>query len=242
MCFLCTFKGIKWSGKVVYVTATAPLIFLTALLIRSVTLPGAKEGLLFFITPDFERLKVLQVITNRKFVSRLHFPFGSTKWIARAFVLQTWAEAAIQIFYTLGAAWGPIVGMACHNKFDHNIFRCWCIDLWILFLPDDVHMQTYVILFSFHLPEMLFSRDTMIVCWTCCGSSFYGGLVVFSVLGYLSHELALPIEDVVTSGPGLAFVTYPAALAKIPLAPLWSVCFFLILIMVGLDSAVSVHI
>ena len=63
---------------------------------------------------------------------------------------------------------------------------------------------------------------------------------MFSVLGFLSHELKTHVEDVVTSGPGLAFVTYPSALAKIPFAPFWSICFFLVVVMVGLDSAASV--
>ena len=50
--------------QVVYVTATAPYVLLTILLIRGVTLDGAMDGLRLFVTPDFELLTHGQVLTN----------------------------------------------------------------------------------------------------------------------------------------------------------------------------------
>lgn len=49
--------------QAVYVTATLPYILLTVLLIRGLTLPGSVDGILFYITPDFTRLKDFQVNT-----------------------------------------------------------------------------------------------------------------------------------------------------------------------------------
>lgn len=42
--------------QVVYVTATFPYVMLVALLIRGLTLPGAMDGIRFYLSPDVSRL------------------------------------------------------------------------------------------------------------------------------------------------------------------------------------------
>ena len=44
------------------------------------------------------------------------------------------------------------------------------------------------------------------------------------------------IGEVVAQGPGLVFVVYPKAISLMPLAPFWAVLFFLLLLLVGIDS------
>ena len=83
-------------------------------------------------------------------------------------------------------------------------------------------------------------RDAWIISFTDTLTSMLAGLVIFSILGSLAHELGVPVKAVVDSGPGLAFVSYPSALAKFdgPVLPqLFSVLFFLMLITLGLGSA-----
>ena len=49
--FACLYKGIKWSGKVVYVTATLPYVLLIVLLVYGCTLEGARDGISAFFIP-----------------------------------------------------------------------------------------------------------------------------------------------------------------------------------------------
>lgn len=45
-----------------YFTATFPYVLLTIIMFRAVTLPGAADGIKFYLNPDFSRLADGQVI------------------------------------------------------------------------------------------------------------------------------------------------------------------------------------
>ena len=93
--FACIFKGIRSSGKAVYFTATFPYLVLILLVIFGATLDGAKDGIEFYLKPDVSKLSEGKV----------------------------WSDAATQIFFSLGVAFGGLMTMSSYNEFNNNIMR-----------------------------------------------------------------------------------------------------------------------
>ena len=56
----------------------------------------------------------------------------------------------------------------------------------------------------------------------------------YFALSPLSHSSTLPTQ--VSDGPGLAFVVFTEAIIHMPLSPLWAVLFFIMLMLLGVDS------
>uniref|UniRef100_A0ABM5FVK8 Transporter n=1 Tax=Pogona vitticeps TaxID=103695 RepID=A0ABM5FVK8_9SAUR len=171
--FLCLLKGIRSSGKVVYVTATFPYVVIVVLIIRGATLEGSLEGVRFYLSADWSRL-----------------------WSARV-----WNDAASQLFYSLGIGFGGLLSMASYNPFNNNVIR-----------------------------------DTLVIAIGNGVTSFFAGFAIFSVLGHMAWQKKVPVGKVADSGPGLAFVAYPEALALLPASAFWSVLFFLMLFALGVDT------
>ncbi|CAG0896572.1 unnamed protein product, partial [Cyprideis torosa] len=78
--------------------------------------------------------------------------------------------------------------------------------------------------------------DAILVAVSNCATSVFAGFVIFSIVGHMAFLLDKPVGEVIQSGPGLAFIAYPQALAQMTIAPLWAVIFFVMLITLGLDS------
>ncbi|CAG9100007.1 unnamed protein product [Plutella xylostella] len=171
--YFCICNGTKSVGKVVYFTVLFPYVVLTAMLARGVTLPGAWQGIYFYIVPEWGQL------LNPK----------------------VWADAATQIFFSLGPGWGGLVSMASFNQFHYNNERC---SIWIPVVN--------------------------------CGTSIFSGFVVFSVLGFAAERAGVPVGQVASAGPGLAFVTYPATVVMMPAPNFWAVVFFFMLFLLGIDT------
>jgi len=95
ICFACLIKGVKSAGKVVWFTALFPYLVLILLFFRGVTLEGAVTGIAFYVNPDWVKLLSVHV----------------------------WTDAASQIFYSLGPAFGGLITLSSYNKRNHNCQR-----------------------------------------------------------------------------------------------------------------------
>ncbi|XP_077104382.1 sodium- and chloride-dependent GABA transporter 2-like isoform X2 [Siphateles boraxobius] len=159
--------------EVVYCTATFPYVMLLVLLVRGLTLPGALQGVVFYLYPEPARLADPQV----------------------------WMEAGAQIFFSYSLGTASLTVLGSYNKYNNNCYR-----------------------------------DSLWLCLLNSGTSVVAGFAVFSVLGFMAQKQGVPIEEVAESGPGLAFIAYPQAVAMMPFPQLWSVCFFIMIILLGLDT------
>lgn len=63
-------------------------------------------------------------------------------------------------------------------------------------------------------------RDATIVTTLDTFTSLFAGCTIFAILGHLAHEIGTDdIESVVNGGPGLAFISYPEAIARFDFMP-----------------------
>lgn len=108
--YFALWKGPRSTGKIVWVTATAPYVVLSILLIRGLvsvgpleefssnflqTLPGASKGIYYYLMPNFDKLLEPAV----------------------------WTAAATQIFFSLGPGFGVLLALSSYNDFNNNCYR-----------------------------------------------------------------------------------------------------------------------
>lgn len=75
-----------------------------------------------------------------------------------------------------------------------------------------------------------FFRDALITCVINTLTSVIAGVVTFAILGHIALQQDTNVSNVVKSGPGLVFLTYPGVVLELPGAPFWAAMFFVMLL------------
>ncbi|KAK4025846.1 hypothetical protein OUZ56_014891 [Daphnia magna] len=85
-----------------------------------------------------------------------------------------------------------------------------------------------------------FFRDAVMVATGNVFTAFFAGFVIFGIIGFMAFELDTTVDKVATQEAGLAFAVYPEAVARLPIALLWSILFFVMLLRLGLGTQFTV--
>ncbi|XP_027205208.2 sodium- and chloride-dependent GABA transporter 1-like [Dermatophagoides pteronyssinus] len=93
--YIVIYKGIHQSGKIIWVMAMFPYVILTILFGYGLSLPGAFDGISFYITPQWHMLKEAKI----------------------------WVAAGTQLLFTYGIGIGTNIALGSYNPTNHNFYR-----------------------------------------------------------------------------------------------------------------------
>ncbi|XP_004597956.2 sodium-dependent neutral amino acid transporter B(0)AT1 [Ochotona princeps] len=223
--YVCTIRGIETTGKAVYVTSTLPYLVLTIFLIRGLTLKGATNGIAFLFTPN---------------VTELANPV-------------TWLDAGAQVFYSFSLAFGGLISFSSYNSV-HNNFEMDSVIISVINGFTSVFAATVVysiigfrateryddcfstniltLINAFDLPEGNVTQENFAEMQHWCNAS---DPAAYAQLSFQNCDLNTFLSEGV-EGTGLAFIVFTEAIIKMPVSPLWSVLFFVMLFCLGLSS------
>ncbi|XP_077165720.1 sodium-dependent neutral amino acid transporter B(0)AT1-like [Paroedura picta] len=223
--YVCTIRGIETTGKAVYVTSTLPYVVLTIFLIRGLTLKGSVRGIVYLFTPN---------------VAELGNPV-------------TWLDAGAQVFYSFSLAFGGLISFSSYNSIHNNcekdaviisvingftsIYSATVIYSIIGFratqrYDDCVSQNILTLTNAFDFPEGNITEGNFEAVQVWCNAT---NPDMFATLKFQTCNLDSFLSDGV-EGTGLAFIVFTEAITKMPVSPLWSILFFIMLFCLGLSS------
>ncbi|XP_043801811.1 sodium- and chloride-dependent transporter XTRP3 isoform X1 [Apis laboriosa] len=222
--FFIVMKGIQSSGKVVYFTSMFPYLVLTIFFIRGITLKGASAGLAHMYTPKIEKLLEPTV----------------------------WLDAATQVFYSFGLAFGSLIAFGSYNTPDNH-----CVRDVILVSCCNAFTAIYasIVIFAIlgfkamtNVDKCLAGNKDLLVehgfAYQNTTMERYKDIVNnlnVTKMNFTLETCSLSEQlDNAAEGTGLAFIVFTQAIVELPGAPFWSCIFFLMLLALGLGSQIGI--
>ncbi|KAM6899808.1 sodium-dependent neutral amino acid transporter B(0)AT1-like [Xenentodon cancila] len=223
--YVCCIRGIETTGKAVYITSTLPYVVLTIFLIRGLTLKGSVAGIKYLFTPD---------------VNELMNP-------------ATWLDAGAQVFYSFSLAFGGLISFSSYNSV-HNNCEQDAILIAIINGCTSVYSATVIysiigfraterfdecnannilkLMNTFDYPENHITQDNYDAILSQLNQT---NSDVIQGLHLQTCDMQTLLSEGV-EGTGLAFIVFTEAIIRMPVSPLWSVLFFIMLFCLGLST------
>ncbi|XP_077605565.1 sodium-dependent neutral amino acid transporter B(0)AT1 [Crocuta crocuta] len=223
--YVCIIRGGGGGPPAVYITSTLPYVVLTIFLIRGLTLKGATNGIVFLFTPN---------------VTELANPV-------------TWLDAGAQVFYSFSLAFGGLISFSSYNSVHNNcemdsvivsvingftsVYAATVVYSIIGFraterFDDCFNTNILTLINGFDLPEGNVTQENFaeVQQWYKTTEP-----ETYAKLQFQNCDMNSFLSEGV-EGTGLAFIVFTEAITKMPVAPLWSVLFFIMLFCLGLSS------
>uniref|UniRef100_A0A667XJA0 Transporter n=1 Tax=Myripristis murdjan TaxID=586833 RepID=A0A667XJA0_9TELE len=223
--YICFIRGIDTIGKAVYVTVTFPYLVLTIFLVRALTLPGATDGLIYLLSPEWETLKNPQV----------------------------WLDAATQIFFSLSVAFGGLIVFSSYNPLHNNCERD-AVVVGLVNSGTSLYasISVFSILGFKARANYITCLERNILALTNHFEIADQNITVQNYDQWVEYlngtypdevsSLSLSLCNLKTfldqsaSGTGLAFIVFTEAVIAMPGSQVWAVLFFIMLFSLGLST------
>ncbi|CAH1717250.1 unnamed protein product [Chironomus riparius] len=226
--FFIVMKGIQSSGKAVYFTSLFPYLVLTIFFVRGITLPGAGAGLMHMYKPKVEMLLLPNV----------------------------WLDAATQVFYSFGLAFGSLIAFGSYNTPKNNCVR----DVLLVSLCN-AFTAIYASVVIFAILGFKATKNTescidvnrqLLLNHHLTNDTNLLDDAVTNMVNQLNSTNSTSIKDwglqicslednlsKAAEGTGLAFIIFTQAIVELPGSTIWAVLFFTMLLALGLGSQIG---
>ncbi|KNC28897.1 hypothetical protein FF38_07364, partial [Lucilia cuprina] len=142
---------------------------------------------------------------------------------------------------TLPGSWDGIVYFLKPQWSELLNPNVWYNAITQMFFSLAICFGTLVMYASFNNFRKNVYRDVIIITSVDSVTSILAGCIIFGILGNLAYETkTTDIANVVKGGAGLAFISYPEAIAKFKFLPqVFAVLFFMMLLVLGMGSNIG---
>ncbi len=170
---------------------------------------------------------------------------GVQKGIERAVKVMMPVLLAITLVIVLWALSLPGAGKGIRHYVTPDFEKITDLKVWIaaygqIFFSLSLGFGIMIAYSSYLARDANIFKNSLIVGFANSSYEVFAGFGVFSVLGYMATQQGKEINEVVESGIGLAFVAYPKAISMLPHGRAFGFLFFLLLIIAGISSSISI--